>query len=233
MRSGTQFELKLKLSERATTGLLREIVDELLEFDVQIQGSQTIPVPTLVFSITPAKQARSGFIRRRIGRNKATQRKPKPLPKSDIKAEVVVQPTQSFVPPTPAPSTTAATGTSQAEQRLPGPLAQAAKTTGRATLRIISVEISQAFSIIGNVVKRIAIFFSEWLTKGALQATRPFAGWFPKIPGAITKTSLLMTMSVNSLFGAGESRNPDENTDTTKKNAINAEKAEKSDSSNG
>lgn len=230
LRSGTQFELRLELSQKATTILLRDIVDELLEFDVKIQGSQTIPVPTLVFSISPAKQVRSGFLRRRIGRSKAAQPRAKPLPKPDVVEEVIVQPAQSFVPPPPTPEAPTTDTAPQAPKRPPGILSQAAKTTGTATLRVISAEISQAFSILWHVVKGIANFISKWLTRGAVQATRPFAGWLPKIPGAITKTSLLMTMSVNSLFGAEESAGANKKADTPESNGEKNEKSEISES---
>lgn len=227
LRSGTQFELRLELAQKATTRLLKDIVDDLLEFDVKIQGSQTIPVPTLVFSLTPAKQARSNFLRRRIGRSKAAQPKPKPPPKSEPAPEVAVQPAQSYVPTPPTPGTPVTTAPSQTVQRPSGPLTQAAKTTGGATLRLVSTEISQAFAILWHLVKSVTNFISNWLVRGAKRGTRPFAGWLPKLPGAITKTSVLMTMSVNSLFGAGGGDDDKENTGTKE---TDDEKPENSDS---
>ncbi|MEE8046908.1 MAG: hypothetical protein V3T49_08710, partial [Dehalococcoidia bacterium] len=208
LRSGTQLELKLELSQRGTTGLLKEIVAEFVDFDVKIQGTQTIPVPTLVFSLTPATQSSSGFLRRRLRRNRSSQRAAA-NPIESRTSPLIVQPAQSFVPPpVTAPRPTSPISRPQEPEtppKPPGPITLAARSVGRTVARTAAAEARQALSIIWRAISAVASLISRTIIHRMIQVMRPMASWIQKIPGAVSKTSTLMTMSINSIFGSGES----------------------------
>ena len=210
-RSGSQIELTVELSHTATLSRLRDVVEQLQEFDATVQGSQSQPVPTLVFSLVPAKTRDRGFHLSRLRRgSSASDRKTPPqnsTPRRETAAAesipvqthttIVARPTPVTPPPEPEPEVTT--------QEAPGPVVLIAKSAGRAILLSISTELQQAASILGRAIRTASSFTGRQLAQLTVRAVRPISGSLTALSGAIYRISFVITAVGNSVFGTGVS----------------------------
>lgn len=214
-RSGSQIELTVELSHTATVSRLRDVVEQLQEFDATIQGSQSQPVPTLVFSLVPAKTRDRGF--RRSGQRRGSSAGDRKTPPQNstqqretaatesvpvqTRTTIAARPTPVTPPPEPEPEVTT--------QEAPDPVILIAKSAGRAVLLSISTELQQAASILGRAIRTASSFTGRQLAQLTVRAVRPISGSLTALPGAISRISFVITAVGNSVFGTGVSDETD------------------------
>lgn len=204
-RSGSQIEITVELKHRATVDKLQSIVDNLKEFDATIQGSQSIPIPTLVFSLVPVRTRQRGFLRRRLRQGADTSARKPPPQHPTLHGETVLSeslpvqaPPTVFAPPTPGPD-------EQTPEAMPGqsvdPVRLIAKSAGNAILHSISTELKQASAILGRSLRVGSSFTGRLVAHFFVRGVRTIFRSFVALPGAIPRISLVITTIGNSVFG--------------------------------
>jgi hypothetical protein len=228
-RSGVQLELKLQLTQPATTDLLIEIVETLTDFEAKYQGVQSSPVPSIIFSLERRRERRRGFFLNRTARRGPTGRRstrdifPRTAPPVQTSvSDPVSQPaTTTPTPPNPVPTPPASTpGESpqpQPELAVPNPITLLAKSTSQAILRSLKTETGQTFSTMGQSARQIGLFVSSISTRLTVVAVQPAVQWAKGIPESVSKVSMLLSMSVNYVFGSDSDTRTNSESDTKPK----------------
>ncbi len=206
-RSGSQVEFTLELSKTVTPNLLREIVKQFQDFNATIQGFQSSPVPTLVFSLTPAKKRRRGFLRRSL-RKKSASREKRPTPTIPVTQPKPVASqyplarthAETYTRPTPVVSDAEPELTNQIP---PGPIASAARSAGRTVRRSTTAKLRQVTSIIWRTMRETSSFTARLLVELTTLMIRSIRQLTTALPPAITRVSILITAAGNYLFGTG------------------------------
>ena len=210
-RSGSQIELTVELTHTATVSRLRKIVEQLKDFDATIHGMQRVPVPTLVFSLAPAKTLQHRFLHRspsqRSGDRRSSPQIPPPQGEIAVAGPIPVQiPAPVVAGPTPV---TRQPESEVATPETPGPVATLARSAGHAMVRSVATELRQAASVLGRTIIAVSLFTGRLLVQLISGTARQVARFFTSLPGVIFRISRIITTAGNALFGT----DPDDEVD--------------------
>lgn len=208
-RSGTQLELKLSISHPpVTVERLLELVYLLPDYDVNIQGRQMTPVPTLVLALTPPPARRGGFSRRKSRREPVERILSRTEPQDPVPAPYIRTTAAGVAIPTHQSTGIIAPERGREEYRQPVAIIVHSKRLGRAVAQLTAGGLALTASVIGPLTRSSIAFSRRRKVQIVALARRTLFRVVSATFVIVPRISNVIAMFGNGIFGTGADDDP-------------------------